>query len=66
MKGINLQLMILLLYNNRLYVPNSTELKHLIMDEFHRRPYVGHPGYQKMVTTVRKVVLLAKNEARHC
>jgi hypothetical protein len=45
----------LLLYNNRLYVPNSTDLKCLILDEFHRRPYVGHPGYQKMVTTVRQL-----------
>jgi hypothetical protein len=45
----------LLLYNNRLYVPDSTEMKHLIMDEFHRRPYVGHPGYQKMITTVRQL-----------
>jgi hypothetical protein len=43
----------ILLYNNMLYVPNSIELKHLIMDEFHWRPYVGHPGYQKMITTVR-------------
>jgi hypothetical protein len=25
------------------------------MDEFHRRPYVSHPGYQKLVTTVRKL-----------
>jgi hypothetical protein len=33
-------------------VPNSVELNHLIIDEFHRRPYVGHPGYQKMVTMV--------------
>jgi hypothetical protein len=45
----------LLMYNKRLYVPNSADLRQLIMDEFHRRPYVGHPGYQKMVTTVRKL-----------
>jgi hypothetical protein len=25
------------------------------MDEFHRRTYVGHPSYQKMVTTVRQL-----------
>jgi hypothetical protein len=24
------------------------------MNEFHKRPYVGHPGYQKMITTVKK------------
>jgi hypothetical protein len=31
------------------------DLKCLILDEFHRRPYVGHPGYQKMVTIVRQL-----------
>jgi hypothetical protein len=25
------------------------------MDEFHTRPYVSHPGYQKMVITVRQM-----------
>jgi hypothetical protein len=44
----------LLVYNKRLYVSDSTYLRQLILDEFHRRLYVGHPGYQKMVTTVRK------------
>jgi hypothetical protein len=43
------------MYNNMMYIPNSTELKNLIMDEFHKRPYVGHPGYQKMITTTRKL-----------
>jgi hypothetical protein len=45
----------LLLYNNKLYVADSTELKHLIMDEFHRIPYVGHPCYQKMILVVRQL-----------
>jgi hypothetical protein len=35
----------LLLYNDKLYIPESAKLKHLIMDEIHRMPYVGHPGY---------------------
>jgi hypothetical protein len=43
------------LYNNNLYVPYSIDLRHLIMEEFHKRPYVGHRGYQKMVTTVRQL-----------
>jgi hypothetical protein len=43
----------LLLYNNRLYFPSSTELRHMIMVEFFMRPYASHLGYQKMVTTVR-------------
>jgi hypothetical protein len=29
-------------------------LKRFIMDELHKRPYIGHPGYQKMITTTRK------------
>jgi hypothetical protein len=41
-------------YNNRLYIPDSTKLKNLIIDEFHRTPYVGHPGYQNMITTTRQ------------
>jgi hypothetical protein len=45
----------MLLYNNMLYVPNLAELRHLITDEFHKIPYVVHPGYQKMVTIVRKL-----------
>jgi hypothetical protein len=36
-----------------LYILDLVELKHLVMDEFHRRPYVGHLGYQKMITIVR-------------
>jgi hypothetical protein len=26
-----------------------------IMDELHKRPYTSHPGYQKMITTTRKI-----------
>jgi hypothetical protein len=44
----------LLRFKNRLYVPNSTELKMIILDELHKKPYSGHPGYQKMITTLRK------------
>jgi hypothetical protein len=44
-----------LLYNNRSYVPNSVDPKHLIMDEFHRRPYVGNTSYKKTITMVRKL-----------
>jgi hypothetical protein len=43
----------LLMYKSRLYVPDSANRRHLIMDEFHRRAYVSHPGYQNMVTIVR-------------
>jgi hypothetical protein len=44
----------LLTYINRLYIPDCDDLKRFIMDELHKRPYTGHPGYQKMITTTRK------------
>jgi hypothetical protein len=25
------------------------------MDELHKRPYTGHPGYQKMIMATRKL-----------
>jgi hypothetical protein len=44
----------LLTYKNRLYIPDCDDLKRFIMDELHKRPYIGHPRYQKMITTTRK------------
>jgi hypothetical protein len=44
----------LLTYRDRLYIPNCDDLKRFIMDELHKRPYTGHPGYQKMITATRK------------
>jgi hypothetical protein len=44
----------LLTYINRLYIPYCDDLKRFIMDELHKRPYTGHLGYQKMITTTRK------------
>jgi hypothetical protein len=45
----------LLTYNSRLYIPNFDDLKRLIMDELQKGPYIGHLGYQKMITTTRKL-----------
>jgi hypothetical protein len=45
----------LLTYKGRLYIPKCDDLKRFIMDELHKRPYTGHPGYQKMITTTRKL-----------
>jgi hypothetical protein len=45
----------LLTYKGRLYILNCDDLKRFIMDELHKRPYTGHPGYQKMITTTRKL-----------
>jgi hypothetical protein len=44
----------LLTYINRLYILDCDDLKRFIMDELHKRPYNGHPGYQKMIMTTRK------------
>jgi hypothetical protein len=44
----------LLTYKNRLYIPNYDNLKRFIMDELHKRPYTGHPRYEKMIMTTRK------------
>jgi hypothetical protein len=43
-----------MIYKDRLYIPDAEELKKLILDEMHKKPYSGHPGYQKMITAVRK------------
>ena len=37
-----------------IYMPNVVDLKLFILNEMHKPPYAGHPGYQKMVTTLRK------------
>ena len=44
----------LLLYKHRLYVPNEPKMKLLILNEIHKTPYSGHPGYQKTITMLRK------------
>jgi hypothetical protein len=37
----------------KVYVPNSREMKNIVMREMHNVPYVGHPGYQKSIAVVR-------------
>jgi hypothetical protein len=44
----------ILMYRDRIYVPNSQELKNLILREIHNVPYVGHPGYQKTIAVVKR------------
>jgi hypothetical protein len=41
-------------YNNIIYVPNNTNLKNLILVELHKKHYLGHPGYQKTMKTMKK------------
>jgi hypothetical protein len=45
----------LLRFKNRLYIPDSAELKLTVLDEVHKKPYSDHPGYQKMITTLKKL-----------
>jgi hypothetical protein len=35
----------ILMYRGIIYVPNSQELKSLILREIHNVPYARHPGY---------------------
>jgi hypothetical protein len=43
----------IMMYKGRIYVPNSQELKNLILREMHNVPYAGHPGYQKTIAAVK-------------
>ena len=44
----------LLLYKDRLYIPNVPKIKLLILNKIHKTPYSGHLGYQKTITMLRK------------
>ena len=35
----------LLLHKNRMHIPNTTEIKLIVMCELHKQQYSGHPGY---------------------
>ena len=41
-------------FKDRLYIPNVLEFKLFIMNEMYKPPFAGHPGYQNMVTALRK------------
>jgi hypothetical protein len=43
----------ILLHKKKKIVPNVQDLKHMILHEMHNVPYAGHPGYQKIVATVK-------------
>jgi hypothetical protein len=45
----------MLTYKGRLYIPNCNDLKRFIMDELHKRQYIGYRGYEKMITATRKI-----------
>jgi hypothetical protein len=41
------------MYRGRIYVPNSHELKNLILREMHNVPYVGHTSYRKTMAAIK-------------
>jgi hypothetical protein len=43
----------ILRYRGIIYVPNSQELKNMILKEMNNVPYVGHPGYQKTIVAIK-------------
>ena len=43
----------LIWFKRRICMPNVAELKLFILNEMHKPPYAGHPGYQKMITSFR-------------
>jgi hypothetical protein len=43
----------ILMYMGIIYVPNSHELKNLILGEINNVPYDGHLGYQKTIAAVK-------------
>jgi hypothetical protein len=45
----------LLRFKKRVYILDFAELKLTNLDEVHKKPYSGHPGYQKMVAALRKL-----------
>jgi hypothetical protein len=43
----------ILMYRGKVYVPNSEEMKNIVLREMHNVPHVGHPRHQKSITVVR-------------
>lgn len=42
----------LVMFRDKIYVSNNIELTKVTLMEFHAKPYLGHPGYHKTLTTV--------------
>ena len=41
-------------------MPDVAYLKLLILNEMHKPPYAGHPGYQKIITDPQEAIILAQ------
>jgi hypothetical protein len=46
----------MLMYKNRLYISEVEEIKLLIPNELHKKPYSRHPSYPKIITILRKEI----------
>ena len=44
----------LVIFRDKIYVLDNSELKKLILREFHAKAYLGHPGYQKTLKMEKK------------
>ena len=44
---------VLVRFKDMMYVSDNSELKKLILREFHLNLYLDHPGYQKTLTVVK-------------
>lgn len=53
-QGYELNAARILCYQKRIYVPNQSDIKEKIPNEYHKSPYAGHPGYQKLITSLWK------------
>ena len=53
-KEYNVDEMGLLWSKERLYIPEGGDIRSNILMEFHQTPYLGNPGYQKMISAVKK------------
>jgi hypothetical protein len=42
-----------IMYRGRIFVPNSQDLKNIILREVHKVPYAGHPSYQKTIAAIK-------------
>ena len=42
------------MHKDKVYVPNSGDIRKMVLKEMHNVSYVGHLGYLKTITTIRK------------
>ena len=49
----------------RIVVPDDKAIKERIVQELHSTPYSAHPGIQRTIGKVQKVLLLERYAGRH-